>query len=103
MASSLATRGSLTNRRSSAALVPPVVARKAPSSRAMQSPKVVAVAAAGNGEASPSSSPSSSDTPLSLATSILHPEKCFVDPYNALSTPLYQVIVVCSVKLLSKR
>jgi hypothetical protein len=56
----------------------------------MMPKKAVAVtvaAAAGNG-----SSPSgSSDTPLSLATSILHPEKCFVDPYNALSTPLYQV------------
>jgi cystathionine beta-lyase len=51
----------------------------------------VAVAATGNGGGA-----SSSDTPLSLATSILHPEKCFIDPYNALSTPLYQVRRVSS-------
>ena len=57
----------------------------------MPKKSVGAAAAAGDGGASSSSSSSSSDMPLSLATSILHPEKCFFDPYNALSTPLYQV------------
>lgn len=51
---------------------------------------VAAAAAAGNGNGS--SSPSF-DTSLSLSTRILHPEKVFTDPYNALSTPLYQVSV----------
>lgn len=55
----------------------------------MPKKKAVAVAAVGNGGGASSSF--SSDTPVSLATSILHPDKCFVDPYNALSTPLYQV------------
>lgn len=89
MASSLTTHVSLTS--GAVLLQISTRARRAPmSSRMMPSPKraVVAVSAAGNGGAS--SSPSS-DTHLSLSTSILHPEKCFIDPYNALSTPLYQV------------
>jgi len=51
----------------------------------------VVAAANGNGSSSSSSSSPSFDTSLSLSTRILHPQKVFTDPYNALSTPLYQV------------
>ena len=93
MASSLTTtQGSLVSSSSSSTNAAARTARRPLSlSKAMKKAGSVAVAATGNGGGA-----SSSDTPLSLATSILHPEKCFIDPYTALSTPLYQVRRVSS-------